>query len=56
MQPQLLFASPFLLAVVLGMLLAYLGLAIRYWFRLPLGGVVIALICASAAVVVSRVE
>ncbi len=49
-EPAFLFASKFLLAVALGMLACLLVLAWRYWFRIPLTGVALALACSLFAV------
>ena len=43
LQPALLFASPFLLGLGLLLLLGYAWLGFRYWFRVPLAGILIAL-------------
>ena len=49
-QPALLFGSPFLLAVGLGALAAYLLLAKLYWFRIPLAGMLVAFLWYLAGV------
>ena len=49
-QPQLFFASKFPVAVGFAMLAAYVLLAIRYWFWIPLAGVSIALLLYGWAV------
>ena len=43
--PELLFNSPFLLAVGFAMLGGFTVLAKVYWFRVPFAGVVLSLIC-----------
>jgi hypothetical protein len=50
--PELLFNSPFLLAVGLAMLggLAVLGKV--YWFRVPFAGIVVSLVCYVSSIVV----
>lgn len=50
----ILFGSPFLLGVGLLMLGGFLALGLRYWFRIPITGTAIALICYVAAIVMSR--
>lgn len=50
-EPAFLFASTFLLAVALGLLACLLVLAWRYWFRIPLTGVALALACCLFAVI-----
>ena len=50
--PEILFASPFLLAVGFAMLAGLAVLAKLYWFRIPFAGVVISLLCYVAGVVV----
>jgi len=50
-EPAFLFASKFLLAVALGLLACLLVLAWRYWFRIPLTGVALALACCLFAVI-----
>jgi hypothetical protein len=42
-QPQLFFHSPFLVVVGFAMLAGWVLLAKEYWFRIPLGGLVLAL-------------
>ena len=42
-QPELFFKSPFLIAVGFAMLVGYVLLAKEYWFRIPLGGLALAL-------------
>jgi hypothetical protein len=49
-QPALLFRSPYLLAVGLGVLAAYLLLAKLYWFRIPFVGILIAFVWYLAGV------
>ena len=49
----LLFTSPFLLTVGFAMLAGFLALGVRYWFRIPIGGIIIALACYMAAIAVS---
>ena len=43
LHPEFLFASRFLLALGLAMLVGYAWLGWKYWFRIPLGGILIAL-------------
>ena len=50
-QAPLLFDSVYLRALGLLSLLAYLVLAIRYWFRLPLRGLLVVTACYVAALV-----
>ena len=50
---ELLFDSIFLIAVGSAMLIGLLLLARQYWFRIPFAGIVIALICFVAGVVLS---
>ncbi|PCE23182.1 hypothetical protein BWP39_26205 [Paraburkholderia acidicola] len=52
---DLLFRSPFLLAVGLAMLVAFVVLAKAYWFSAPFTGVSIALACYVASIVLSRI-
>ena len=52
-EPVMLFASPFLLGVGFAMLVGLTLLARRYWFRIPRGGIVLALACYAAGVFVS---
>jgi hypothetical protein len=49
--PQLLFNSPFLLAVGLAMLGGLAVLAKLYWFRIPFAGVVISMACYVLSIV-----
>jgi hypothetical protein len=51
---QLLFHSPFLLAVGLGMVGGFLALAKVYWFSIPFTGIGISLACYVASIVMSR--
>lgn len=53
-QPQLLFGSVFLCALGQAFLLAYVGLGVRYWFSVPLGGVLLAALLFLAAWVLAR--
>jgi hypothetical protein len=53
---DLLFQSPFLLAVGLAMLIGFVLLSKLYFFRSPLIGVSIALVCYVAAIVASRLN
>lgn len=50
----LLFASHYLLGLGLLTLLAYLLLAIRYWFIIPLTGIGLATLCFVASIFLSR--
>jgi hypothetical protein len=50
-QPALLLRSPFLVAVGGVVLLAYTGLARRYWFSVPFRGIVLALLLYAAGVI-----
>jgi hypothetical protein len=50
----LLFGSRFLLAVGFGTLLAFAVLARLYWFSVPFAGILVALACYGAGVVLSR--
>ena len=43
LHPEFLFASRFLLALGLATLVGYAWLGWKYWFRIPLGGILIAL-------------
>lgn len=52
--PQLLFESAYLLAVGFALLLGYLVLGKRYWFRVPFTGISIALLCYTASVIVAH--
>jgi len=52
-QGALLFASPFLLMVGACLLAGYLALARRYWFRVPLRGIALALACYLGAVILA---
>ena len=52
-QAPLLFASAYLQALGLVLLLAYLVLAVRYWFNVPLRGLLISTACYLAALVVA---
>ena len=49
--PEILFNSPFLLAVGLAMLGGLAVLAKLYWFRIPFAGVVTSLVCYLASIV-----
>jgi hypothetical protein len=49
--PEILFNSPFLLAVGLAMLGGLAVLARLYWFRIPFAGVVTSLVCYLASIV-----
>ena len=49
-QPALVFDSRYLMALGLAFLLAWLWLAWRYWFRIPLVGIALALGCFVVAV------
>jgi hypothetical protein len=51
----LLFSSPFLLIVGLAMLAGLLALCKAYWFRTPLIGVGISLVCYIASIAASRI-
>jgi hypothetical protein len=51
---ELLFRSPFLLVVGLGMLSGFVVLCRLYFFRVPLTGVSISLACYIASIVLSR--
>ena len=53
-QPALAFSSRYLQGLGLAFLLAWLWLAWRYWFRIPLGGIAIALACFIAAIALGR--
>jgi hypothetical protein len=53
-QPALVFGSRYLLAMGAIFLLAWLGLAWRYWFRIPFAGITLALGCYLAAVALGR--
>jgi hypothetical protein len=53
-QPALLFGSPFLCGLALAFLAAWLWLAARYWFRLPLAGIAVATACALAAMLAAQ--
>ena len=48
-EPAFLFGSIFFLALGLAMLLAYTLLAMKYWFRIPLAGVLVSLLLYGAA-------
>jgi hypothetical protein len=52
---ELLFRSPFLLLVGLGMLFAYVALARAYWFSIPLRGIGLATVLYLAALVANAV-
>jgi hypothetical protein len=45
---EVLFGSPFLLALGLVVLVSYAWLAKRYWFRVPLAGVLLSIACYGA--------
>lgn len=49
LHPAFLFGSAFLLTVGLVLLGAYAFLAVRYWFRVPLGGILLSLALYSLA-------
>ena len=49
-QPALVFGSRYLMALGLAFLLAWLWLAWRYWFLIPLVGIALALCCFVVAV------
>jgi hypothetical protein len=49
--PEILFRSPFLLAVGLAMLGGFAVLGKVYWFKIPFRGIVISLVCYVAGVV-----
>lgn len=51
MQPAVLFDSLFLRALGVALLLSYLVLAVRYWFRLPLSGLVVVTACYVGALI-----
>jgi hypothetical protein len=51
--PVLLFGSPFLQALALLVLTAWLALAWRYWFRIPFAGIALAFLLTLAAVLVA---
>ena len=53
-QPAMFFASVFLSLLGLAFLLAYLGLAHRYWFRIPFVGVALSLACYVGAFAAQR--
>jgi hypothetical protein len=53
--PQLLFQSPFLLAVGLAMLCGLAALSKVYWFGAPFTGICISLVCYLAGIALSRV-
>jgi hypothetical protein len=48
--PALLFGSPALLAIAIGLLATLLAIGLRYWFRIPNTGIALALACAVASV------
>jgi hypothetical protein len=48
--PEILFESPFLLAVGFAMLGGFAVLGKRYWFRIPFTGIVISLVCYVAGI------
>nr|WP_226876543.1 hypothetical protein [Microbulbifer hainanensis] len=50
---QLLFGSVFLLGTGLALLAGYTFLALKYWFSIPLRGIVIALVLYAGAVLAS---
>lgn len=50
-EPAFLFASPFLLGLGLLLLLGYAWLGFRYWFRIPIAGILISLALYLAAIV-----
>lgn len=54
-QPALLFGSLYLRGLGLALLSAFLVLAYRYWFRIPLAGIALALACYAAALVLAAV-
>jgi hypothetical protein len=49
--PELLFASPFLLAVGLAMLGGFAVLGKLYWFRVPFAGILVSLACYVLSIV-----
>jgi hypothetical protein len=49
--PEILFESPFLLAVGLAMLGGFAVLGKLYWFRIPFRGIVVSLVCYVASIV-----
>ena len=51
--PQLLSESPAFVALALVNALAYLALAFKYWFRIPLTGIAIATACFAIATVMA---
>lgn len=51
--PALLFGSAVLQAIAIGLLLVLFATGLRWWFRIPTGGIALALICASAAVLLA---
>ena len=53
-QPAMFFASGFLACLGLAFLLAYLGLARAYWFRIPFVGVALSLACYVGALAAER--
>jgi len=53
-QAQLLFRSPFLLAVGLATLVGFVVLSKLYFFRVPLTGVAVSLVCYIASIALSR--
>lgn len=54
-QSQLLFQSPFLLAVGLAMLGSFVLLAKRFWFKIPLAGICLSLACYVASIIAALV-
>jgi hypothetical protein len=52
---QLLFESPFLLVVGLGMVVGFLVLGKAYWFSVPFTCISVSLACYVASIVMSRV-
>ncbi|MFY2765059.1 LIC_13387 family protein [Arenimonas sp. MALMAid1274] len=53
-QPQVLFASNFLLAVGFAMLLCLLVLARVYWFSIPTAGMAACVLCFAASIAAAR--
>lgn len=51
--PAVLFSSAFLLLVGLGMLLALVFLAWRYWFAIPLRGIALSLACYAGSLLLT---
>jgi hypothetical protein len=54
--PALLFGSPFLQALALLVLTAWLALAWRYWFRIPFAGIALAWLLTLAAVLAAALD